>query len=317
LWTEASATPLTFQSLMGALHLIPNAELRATAYDRVLPLLAKPITEFEGPDHIIAATQRDTIRAAVSTRREPAAVFAALNTMIERGYQVPTAAQGIRNLSRTAWTPNLTAPAAQALIAWAGQTHTNERTSRDYVETIQVADELAGLQPPGEAAALRQALSKLRVSVYIVRAVVEQMRFDTPRLVVPAGRSFEIIFENPDVMPHNLVVVEPGARERVGTEAMQLPAENLDRQGRAWVGESREIVAATKLLETGQSETLRLRPIREEGVYEYVCTFPGHWTVMYGQLVVTKDVDAYLKANPAAAPAKPAATASAHGHGSH
>jgi azurin len=113
-------------------------------------------------------------------------------------------------------------------------------------------------------------------------------------------------------MPHNLVVVEPGARERVSIEAMALPPEHVDRSGRAWVTESREIVAATKLLETGQSETLRLRPIREEGVYEYVCTFPGHWTVMFGQLVITKDVEAYLKANPA--PANAAKPAAAHNH---
>jgi len=135
------------------------------------------------------------------------------------------------------------------------------------------------------------------------------MRYDTPRLVVPAGKAFEIIFENPDVMPHNLVVVEPGARERVGAEAMTLPPEHLDRSGRAWVTESRQIVAATKLLETGQSETLRIRAIRDEGVYEYVCTFPGHWTVMFGQLVVTKDVDAFLKNNPAPVPA-----ATVHNH---
>ena len=320
LWAEATATPLTLQSLIGALHLLPNAELRATAYDRVMPLLAKPITDFEGPDHIIAATQRDAIRAAVSTRREPTAVFAALNALIERGSQVPAAAQGIRLLPRSAWTPELAGPAAKALVAWAGKTKTNQRTSRDYVETIQVADELAGLQPADEAAALRQSLSKLRVPVFIVRTVVEQMRYDIPRLVVPAGKAFEIIFENPDVMPHNLVVVERGARERVANEARLLTPENLDRQGRAWVGESREIVAATKLIETGQSETLRVKALNDEGVYEYVCTFPGHWTVMFGQLVVTKDVDAYLKEHPSpsgpnsAAPTKTAAT---HDHGSH
>ena len=38
-------------------------------------------------------------------------------------------------------------------------------------------------------------------------------------------------------------------------------------------------------------------------------TFPGHWLIMYGQLVVTKDVDAYLKQNPIAA--KPAAASNA------
>ncbi len=312
LWREASTSPLSLQSLLGAIHLLPNAPLRATAFDRVLPLLTQPITSFQGPDHIIAATQRDAIRTAVSTRREPAAVFAALGQMIARGDQIPTAAQGMRTLPRDSWTPEIAATTARALVAWARKTPTNERTGRDFVETIQVANELVNTLPPADADPLRKTLSGLRVASFVVRAVVEEMRYDTPRLVVQSGKPFEIIFDNPDVMPHNLVVVQPGARERVGTEAMKLPPEHVDRSGRAWVPESREIIAATKLLENGQSETLRLRPIREEGVYEYVCTFPGHWVVMWGQLIVTKDVDAYLKANPvAASAAKPAIT---HNH---
>lgn len=310
LWAEASTSPLSFQSLLGAIHLLPDAALRATAHDRVLPLLAQPITEFQGPDHVIAATQRDAILSAVSTRRDPAAVFTALGRMIERGYQVPTAAQAIRALPRTSWSAEATAPAARALVEWAKKRPARERTGRDYIETIQVAEELIATLPAAESDPLRTTLSDLRVPSFIVRAVVEGMKYDVTRLVAPVNKPIEIIFENPDGMPHNLVVVEPGSRERIGAEAQELPPDHLDRQGRAWVTESREIIAATKLLETGQSETLRLRPIATEGVYEYVCTFPGHWAVMYGQLVVTKDVDAYLKANPAPA-ATPAAT---HNH---
>jgi azurin len=128
------------------------------------------------------------------------------------------------------------------------------------------------------------------------------------------GKSFEIIFDNPDVMPHNLVVVKPDTREKVGTAAMAMTPDDRDARGRAFVPESADVIAATKLLETGQTETLRIpaNAGRTEGVYEYVCTFPGHWTVMFGQLVITKDVEAYLKANPTAAPAKPAAAAHNH-----
>jgi hypothetical protein len=99
--------------------------------------------------------------------------------------------------------------------------------------------------------------------------------------------------------------------------------EQRDARGRVFVPETSDVVAGTKLLETGQSESLRIPPIRTEGIYEYVCTFPGHWVIMFGQIVVTKDVDAYLKANPPAAaktasvtPATSGATA-AHAHMSH
>ncbi len=49
----------------------------------------------------------------------------------------------------------------------------SERTSRDYVETIQVADDLAGTLPDEDAAPLRKTIAGLRVSVFIVRSVVE------------------------------------------------------------------------------------------------------------------------------------------------
>ena len=310
-WTESLKSPLSQASLLGGLPFIPDAKLRATAYERVMPILALPITDIQGPDNIVAAIQRDAMRSAVASKREPEKVFAALNALIARNEQVPTAAKGIRDLPRTAWTPTAVTPAATALIAWAAKTHPSERTSRDYVETIQVADELAGSLPAAEAEALRAKLTTLRVPVFVVRAVHEQMRYDVTRLVVPTGRAFEIIFENPDVMPHNLVIVNAGSREKIGLAAMELPAGHTDRQGRAWVTEDRAIIAATKLLEPAQSETLKMAAIRTEGTYEYVCTFPGHWAIMWGQLVVTKDVEAYLKANPLP-PA--AATPATHKH---
>jgi hypothetical protein len=67
------------------------------------------------------------------------------------------------------------------------------------------------------------------------------------------------------------------------------------------------------LLEAGQSETLQLTAPEQEGVYEFVCTFPGHWQVMWGQFVVTKDVDEYLAKNPQAM--QPAAASGHHDHG--
>ena len=274
-----------------------------------MPLLAASITDIPGPDGTVMAIQRDAIRSAVSTRREPAAVFTAIGGMIARGYQIPTAAQSLRALPRDTWPAAAVSSVARDLIAWAAKAHPSERTGRDYIETIGVASQLVDALPAAEAEPLRVTLAGLRVAVYVVRTVAEEMRYDTQRIVVQAGKAFELIFENADVMPHNVVVVQPGARQKVGMAAMELPAGHTDRSGRAYVGEDKEIIAATKMLEPGQSETLKITAPRTEGIHEFTCTFPGHWALMYGQIVVTKDVDAYLKANPIAAPAaRPAVT---------
>ena len=37
---------------------------------------------------------------------------------------------------------------------------------------------------------------------------------------------------------------------------------------------------------------------KQPGVYPIVCTYPGHWMVMWAKLIVTKDVDAYLAKHP-------------------
>ncbi len=314
LWQAVARNADAQTSVLAAIALIPDTTLRATAYDRVMALLAPAASGIKEADHVAGTVQREAIRAALSLGREPAAVFTALAAMIGRGEQVVAAATALSSLPRQARPPEAVARAARALVAWADKAHPSERTGRDYVGIIQIADELAGALPATEAEALRRTIKGLRVAVFVIRAVPEQLRYDTPRLVVPAGKAFEIIFENPDVMPHNLVVVKPNAREKVGTAAMTMLPETRDSHGRAFVPESTDVIAATRTLETGQSESLRVPGIRNEGVYEYICTFPGHWSVMFGQLVVTNDVDAYLSSNPLPA-STPPAEHGVHEHG--
>ncbi len=124
------------------------------------------------------------------------------------------------------------------------------------------------------------------------------MRYDTPRLVVTAGQPFEIRFENVDFMPHNLVVVRPGKREKIGLASAKMKPDDLDRKGRAFVPRSPDILAATALIEPRQKTSLKFTAPTEEGNYEYFCTYPGHYLIMWGQLIVTRDVDGYLRAHP-------------------
>jgi glucose/arabinose dehydrogenase/azurin/lysophospholipase L1-like esterase len=243
------------------------------------------------------------IKAAVSMQKEQPATFAALVRLIENGEQVAVAARGMRALPRAAWDKAEAGKAATALVAWAKKIPAGERTALDCVETVQFAGDLAGFLPPEKAADLRKELKELRVSVFVVNTVREQMRYDTARLVVEAGKPFEIILENMDFMPHNLVVSNPGTRPTLAAASANMKPDEFDNEGRAYVPHSNDILGGTKLVEPGQRQTLKLTAPTKEGEYEYFCTYPGHWELMWGRLIVTKDVDTYLQAHPDAAPA--------------
>ena len=127
------------------------------------------------------------------------------------------------------------------------------------------------------------------------------MRYDTPRLVVQANQPIEIRFENVDFMPHNLVIVKPGTREKVGRASERMKPEELDDEGRAYMADQADILAATRMLESGQKTVLKFTTPSQEGDYEYLCTFPQHYQIMRGEFVVTANVGKYLSTHPQAA----------------
>ncbi len=305
-WESAAKSAGTLTDWLEGLPMVLDQDLRKTAFDQVQPLLREipadlsTRLQLKGNRKAAAALQVAAIHAATSIPREPGVTFNALTTLIEKNELIPEAAAGIRMLPRTSWFKTGAAGAARALVAWAGKVPADARTSDEFIETVQTANELAGFLPATEGAALRAELKKMRVAVFIVHTVREQMRYDTPRIVVQAGEPFEIRLENTDFMPHNLVVVKPGARETVGAITEKMKPDALDGRGRAFVPDRPDVLAATKLLESGQKATIRMTAPLTEGDYEYVCTFPGHWQVMWGQLVVTKDVDGYLAKHPEA-----------------
>jgi putative heme-binding domain-containing protein len=119
--------------------------------------------------------------------------------------------------------------------------------------------------------------------------------------VVEVGKPVEIILINDDLMPHNLLVVMPGAAEEIGTTAEKMPPEP-DAQGRLYVPDSPRVLHATRMVDPGQQAKLSFTAPDEPGDYQYVCTFPGHWRRMLGTLAVVTDVEAYLASHAATAP---------------
>ncbi|MVZ66521.1 hypothetical protein GQF61_11680 [Sphingobacterium sp. DK4209] len=119
----------------------------------------------------------------------------------------------------------------------------------------------------------------------IKMTVLPGLRFDVPRFHVQPGQQVHINFENTDDMDHNLLVLKPGTREQIVNLAAKLGAQGM---AKSYVPESSSILWHTKILHGGQKERLSFTAPKEEGIYPYVCTFPGHGHVMYGAMYVSK-----------------------------
>jgi azurin len=305
IWAAASKQSSNLADLLNGIPLLTDSDFRAKAYERVKPLVEGRQTD--------ALVRRAAIRALVSMNNDPGAVFSSLTTLIDRGEEVPAAAQGLRVIPRGKWPRAQASLAVNGLVKWARTVPVANRTTQDYSQIVQLAGDLAGLLPAEQASNARKELRELHVSLFVIRTVREQMRYDTPRLVVEASKPFEIIFENVDFMSHNLLIVKPNTREKIGLAAAAMKPEDVDSEGRTYVPATSDVLAATKMLQTGEKETLRLTAPAAEGDCEYVCTFPGHYQVMRGQLIVTKNVEEYLRANPE--PVLPAAAAASEDGG--
>src|SRR6185436_7092253 len=129
------------------------------------------------------------------------------------------------------------------------------------------------------------SLKNLGVSIIVIRPIRDQMLFDRKQFSVEAGKSVEIVFDNVDIMPHNLVITAPGAMMEVGQLAEKMgPA----GQAKDFLPETGKILWSTKLLLPGQYTKLQFTAPSKPGAYPYVCTFPGHYLIMNGVMNVVE-----------------------------
>ncbi len=111
------------------------------------------------------------------------------------------------------------------------------------------------------------------------------LQFVPKILRVKAGANVRLIFENPDLMVHNFVLVAAGAGEDVGALA-DLMAANPQGMSKGYIPVSPKILHATPLVHPKSHAELLFKAPSVPGRYPYLCTFPGHWKLMRGELVV-------------------------------
>ncbi len=136
-----------------------------------------------------------------------------------------------------------------------------------------------------------------------VSCIPERMLFTLDRFVVTTGQPVKLVFTNPDATDHNLVIVAPDALAEVGMAANEMAKDPRNANSDFIPIEKKSLILhATPMIgptRTAQVAVLRFQAPREPGIYPFVCTFPGHWIVMKGEMVVAKnlaDVPAMLAA---------------------
>jgi uncharacterized cupredoxin-like copper-binding protein len=116
--------------------------------------------------------------------------------------------------------------------------------------------------------------------------VHERMMFTITEFKVKAGSPVKLILDNPDATPHNLLIVKPGSEDEVGQAANQMATLPGAFEKMDFVPKSEKILHATKMLKQGESDVLRFHAPKERGRYPYICSFPGHYLVMRGVMIV-------------------------------
>jgi azurin/sugar lactone lactonase YvrE len=124
-----------------------------------------------------------------------------------------------------------------------------------------------------------------RMTVVRINTLPEKMKYDIAEFEVKAGHRLKIIFSNPDFMPHNLLIVEPGSSEEIGLAALAMGAKGFEMHFRPV---SDKVLAGSKMLDHSETETITMTAPTTPGDYEFVCTFPGHYLLMRGVMKVVE-----------------------------
>jgi azurin/DNA-binding transcriptional ArsR family regulator len=240
------------------------------------------------------ATKTAAIAALGSTRAD-AATFQILATELTRGADRETrvaAVQSLLQIPPTAWPAAQVEPLARAIVAMIAKAEPKQRTEPAMTEAIHLAERLADALPEDSKRTIKRELRTLGVRVVRIQTIPEEMTYDLKWFVAEAGKPVQIVLVNPDAMPHNLVVGQPGSLKEIGTAAMTMTP-STDPKAKPYVPDNPAVLQATRLLNWGETDRLSFSAPAQPGEYIYVCTFPGHWVRMYGVMLVVDSLEAW------------------------
>ena len=159
------------------------------------------------------------------------------------------------------------------------------------------------LKEPTPTASESQFDTQEGVKVVRISCEPERMLFTVKQFDARPGQPIKLVFTNPDATDHNLLIVRDGALAEVGMAANEMARDPknansnfIPRAKRKLIVQASPMIGPTRKTRV---HVMRFNAPKKPGVYPYVCTFPGHWVVMRGNMVVAEneaEVEAILAA---------------------
>jgi azurin len=162
--------------------------------------------------------------------------------------------------------------AAMMLFISCGQSADNKNNSKESSPAEKTETTVPGIE-------------KLAFTDTVQLKANENMRFDKELFRVRAGKKISLLFKNTGAksaasMAHNVVILQSGvdiadfADVAHNAKAEQYVPSSLDSL----------VIAHTRLVNAGDSDQVEFM-IPKPGVYDFICSFPGHWGTMQGKIV--------------------------------
>ena len=114
----------------------------------------------------------------------------------------------------------------------------------------------------------------------------DTMMYDKTAFEVKAGQKVKLVFKNIGKLPkaamgHNVCILKHGV------DVAGFCTESIKFAAKDYFPESKkdDVIAHTKLLGPDETDTV-IFTAPAAGVYDYVCTFPGHFALMKGKMTV-------------------------------
>ena len=111
------------------------------------------------------------------------------------------------------------------------------------------------------------------------------LTFGTTSFKAKPGEALTVTLVNPDVVPHNWALLTPNSLESVGNLANKFIADP-DAPLRHYVPDAPEVLVYTDIVSPNGQFSVSFKVPDTPGRYPFLCTFPGHWSVMNGEMIV-------------------------------